>query len=69
MLAGLRSRCRSGGAMQCRKFMPTAVSWMMRKRRSQGSGSEASSFSREPVSMYSMTRPTGSRQMPYTGRM
>lgn len=53
--------------MQCRKFMPTAVSWMTRKRSSQGSGCEASSFSREPVSMNSMTSPTGSRQMPYTG--
>lgn len=67
MFAGLRSRCSRGGDMQCRKFMPTAVSWMTRKRSSQGSGCEASSFSREPVSMNSMTSPTGSRQMPYTG--
>ncbi|KAK9536126.1 hypothetical protein VZT92_005936 [Zoarces viviparus] len=69
MFAGFRSRWSSGGLMQCRKFIPTAVSWMMRKRSSQGSGSVASRVSREPVSMYSMTRPWGSSQIPYTGRM
>lgn len=45
-VGGLEVQVQERRAMQCRKFMPTAVSWMMRAHRSQGRRPEASSFSR-----------------------